>query len=80
MQLIRFPTRGGFHETVKQRVEQYFADSRRSTTGDWRLFVKTGVILAWLAGSYALLARLYPFPQGLKPWEYKPLSVSDLHF
>jgi linoleoyl-CoA desaturase len=55
MQPIRFPARGGFHETVKQRVEQYFADSRRSTTGDWRLFVKTGVILAWLAGSYALL-------------------------
>jgi len=26
------------------------------------------------------LARLYPFPQGLKPWEYKPLIVSDLHF
>ena len=55
MQPIRFPARGGFHETVKQRVEQYFADSRWSTTGDWRLFVKTGVILAWFAGSYALL-------------------------
>jgi len=55
MQPIRFPARGGFHETVKQRVEQYFADSRRFTTGDWRLFVKTGVILAWLAGSYTLL-------------------------
>ena len=55
MPQIRFPTRGGFHETVKQRVEQYFADSGRSTTGDWRLFVKTGVILAWLVGSYVLL-------------------------
>jgi len=52
---IRFPTRSGFHETVKQRVAQYFADSRQATTGDWRLFVKTGVILAWLAGLYALL-------------------------
>ena len=55
MPQIRFPTRGGFHKTVKQRVEQYFADSGRSTTGDWRLFVKTGVILAWLVGSYVLL-------------------------
>jgi linoleoyl-CoA desaturase len=55
MQQIRFPARGGFHQTVKERVEQYFADSGRSTTGDWRLFVKTGVILTWLAGSYALL-------------------------
>ena len=55
MQQIRFPARGGFHATVKQRVEQYFAASGRSTTGDWRLFVKTGVILTWLVGSYALL-------------------------
>jgi linoleoyl-CoA desaturase len=55
MHHIRFPARGGFHATVKQRVEQYFADSSWSTTGDWRLFVKTGVILAWLVGSYALL-------------------------
>lgn len=55
MQQIRFPARGDFHATVKQRVEQYFVDSGRSTTGDWRLFVKTGVILIWLAGSYALL-------------------------
>jgi len=55
MPQLRFPARGEFHETVKQRVEQYFVDSRRSTTGDWRLFVKTGVILAWLAGSYAFL-------------------------
>ena len=55
MPSIRFPVRGDFHQTVKQRVEQYFADSGRSTSGDWRLFVKTGVILTWLAGSYVLL-------------------------
>ena len=60
MPQIRFPTRGGFHKTVKQRVEQYFADSGRSTTGDWRLFVKTGVILAWLVGSYVLLVFASP--------------------
>src|SRR5437867_6541266 len=55
MHQIRFRVRSGFHETVKQRVAQYFADRRQATTGDWRLFVKTGVILTWLAGSYALL-------------------------
>src|ERR1043166_4577349 len=55
MHQIRFPVRSGFHETVKQRVAQYFADSRQVTTGDRRLFVKTGVILALLAGPYALL-------------------------
>ena len=51
----RFSARSAFHATVKRRVEQYFADRRLATTGDWRLFVKTGVILAWIAGSYALL-------------------------
>ena len=55
MHQIRFPARGGFHGTIKQRAAQYFADRRQVTTGDWRLFLKTGVILAWLAGSYAFL-------------------------
>jgi linoleoyl-CoA desaturase len=36
-------------------VAQYFADTGQAPTGDWRLFVQTGVILAWLAGSYAIL-------------------------
>jgi linoleoyl-CoA desaturase len=51
----RFPVRSTFHATVKQRVAQYFVDRRLALTGDWRLFVKTGVILAWIAGSYGLL-------------------------
>ena len=51
----RFPARSAFHATVKQRVAQYFVARHLATTGDWRLFVKTGVILAWLAGSYGLL-------------------------
>ena len=55
MHQVHFPTRGSFHATVKQRVAQYFAHSRRSPTGDWRLFMQTGVILAWLVGSYVFL-------------------------
>jgi linoleoyl-CoA desaturase len=55
MPQIRFATRSRFHTTVKQRVAQYFVDARQVPTGDWRLFLKTGVILAVLAGSYALL-------------------------
>jgi linoleoyl-CoA desaturase len=51
----RFPARSAFHATVTQRVAQYFATRHLATTGDWRLFLKTGVILAWLAGSYGLL-------------------------
>src|SRR5262245_16506008 len=55
MPQIRFRVRSGFHATVKQRVAQYFTDRRQASTGDGRLFVKTGVILALLAGPYALL-------------------------
>ena len=51
---IRFPVRVGFHARVKQRVHQYFADNRLSKTGDWRLFLKTGIILAWSVLFYIL--------------------------
>jgi linoleoyl-CoA desaturase len=52
---IRFPAHLGFYDTVKERVNQYFDEQRRPKTGDWRMFLKTGLILAWLAISYVLL-------------------------
>src|SRR5437870_5419889 len=55
MTKIHFPARVGFHDAVKKRVDQYFASSRLPKTVDWRMFVKTGVLLAWLVVSYALL-------------------------
>ena len=51
---IRFPVRVGFHARVKQRVHQYFADNRMPKTGDWRPFLKTGIILIWFVLSYIL--------------------------
>jgi linoleoyl-CoA desaturase len=42
---------------VKQRVHQYFADRRLAKTGDWRLFLKTGIILLW----FVLFYMLYVF-------------------
>jgi linoleoyl-CoA desaturase len=44
----------GFHARVKQRVHQYFADNRLAKTGDWRLFLKTGLILLWFGLCYLL--------------------------
>jgi linoleoyl-CoA desaturase len=35
-------------------VHQYFADNCLPTTGDWRLFLKTGLILTWFGLSYSL--------------------------
>jgi len=51
---IRFPVRVGFHACVKQRVHQYFADNGKPKTGDWRLFLKTGIILIWFVLFYIL--------------------------
>ena len=55
MTKIRFPARAAFHDVVKQRVEQYFVDRKLAKTGDWRMFVKTGVILTWVVVSYVIL-------------------------
>src|SRR5687768_18093364 len=34
-----------FFSTLKKRVDHYFADHRRSKLGNWRLFVKTLILL-----------------------------------
>jgi fatty acid desaturase len=51
---IRFPVRVGFHARVKQRVDQYFVDNRKLKTGDWRLFLKTSIIVVWFGLFYVL--------------------------
>jgi linoleoyl-CoA desaturase len=51
---IRFPVRVGFHARLKQRVHQYFVDNSMPKTGDWRLFLKTGIILTWFVLFYVL--------------------------
>jgi hypothetical protein len=59
MTKIRFPACAGFHKAVKQRVEQYFMDSKLAKTGDWRMFMKTGGILLWLVISYLILVFFF---------------------
>jgi linoleoyl-CoA desaturase len=36
-------------------VRQYFATKQLPKTGDWRMFLKTGICLTWLATAYILL-------------------------
>lgn len=55
MKRISFPVRVGFRQRLNQRVDQYFDQRGIPRTGDWRVFLKTGIILTWLAGSYILL-------------------------
>ncbi len=55
MRKVSFPVRGEFNKTVKRRVEQYFVERGLSKTGNWRMLLKTAIILASLATSYVLL-------------------------
>jgi linoleoyl-CoA desaturase len=60
MKKITFPGRVGFYEEVKERVHQYFEANGISTHANWRMVLKTVVILAWLATSYVLLLFASP--------------------
>jgi linoleoyl-CoA desaturase len=55
MQKISFPNRVGFYDALNERVNRHFAETRLAKTGNWRMFLKTGIVLAWLVISYALL-------------------------
>jgi linoleoyl-CoA desaturase len=60
LKTVRFPARVGFHETLKKRVDQYFTEAGKHKTGDWRMFLKTGIILAWFALAYLLFVFFAP--------------------
>jgi len=51
----RFTPDSGFRKALDRRVAAYFEASGRSPHGDWRMHLKTLVMLGWLAGSYVVL-------------------------
>jgi linoleoyl-CoA desaturase len=55
MKKVSFAGRVGFHKEVKRRVDAYFTDNNLSKNADWRMVLKTVVILAWLATAYVIL-------------------------
>src|SRR5574341_470778 len=55
MTKISFPNHVGFYEELKKRVNGYFEANGISKHADWRMVLKTVVILAWLATAYVLL-------------------------
>ncbi len=55
MQKLSFTAHVGFYEDVKQRVYAYFEERGLSPHADWRMYLKTTLILLWLIASYALL-------------------------
>lgn len=55
MQKLSFTAHVGFYEDVKKRVYNYFEEHGLSPHGDWRMYLKTALILFWLIASYAIL-------------------------
>jgi len=52
---VVFSARGDFRKVISRRVEEYFQEYNLKPTGNWRLYVKSAVILTWLVGSYIAL-------------------------
>jgi len=55
MKKSRFPAPGGFTHTLHGRIDSYFTDNNKKQTGDYRLFIKSVIILSLLLGSYIVL-------------------------
>lgn len=68
----KFPKdEAGFLTELRRRTDAYFATTGKSTRDCWQMYLKTAVILAWLATSYALLVFAAP-----TVWLAAPLSIS----
>jgi linoleoyl-CoA desaturase len=68
----KFPKdESGFLAELRGRADAYFAATGKSERDCWQMYLKTAVILAWLATSYALLVFAAP-----TVWVAAPLSIS----
>lgn len=67
----KFPRdEAGFLTELRRRVDVYFADGRRRRDC-WQMYLKTAVVLSWLATSYAMLVFVVP-----TWWLAAPLAIS----
>jgi linoleoyl-CoA desaturase len=55
MQKVTFTSRLGFYDEVKKQVYEYFEANKLSPHANWRMYLKTAIILLWLATAYVLL-------------------------
>ena len=68
----KFPKdEAGFLTELRRRTDADFAETGKSERDCWQMYLKTAVILAWLATSYALLVFAAP-----TVWLAAPLSIS----
>lgn len=52
---LKFGPSGGFHRELRTRVEQYFTRTGRRPRDCPEMYLKSAIILGWLAASYLLL-------------------------
>ena len=68
---LKFGTQDDFHSELRRRVEQYFTSTGQSPRDCPQMYLKTALILTWLAASYVSLV----FLAGTW-WQAVPLAVS----
>lgn len=52
---LKFGPVDGFHHELQKRVAEYFQSTGRRPRDCTRMYLKTAIILGWLAASYGLL-------------------------
>ncbi len=55
MTKVSFPLRMGFYQELKNRVNAYFSENQISQHANWKMVLKTVIVMAWLATAYVLL-------------------------
>src|SRR5215470_1545378 len=52
---LKFGPNDTFHLALRRRVDRYFSRTGRARRDCPQMYMKTGIVLAWLAASYVLL-------------------------
>lgn len=61
MSFVKFNTREHpFFDELKQRVDQYFESTGKERWGNWKIYLKTGILLSSLFGLYIWLVFFTP--------------------
>ncbi len=68
---LKFAGRDGFQAELRNRVQAYFDTTGLPVRDCARMYVKTAIIMAWLAGSYVLLVGF-----ATTWWQALPLAIS----
>jgi linoleoyl-CoA desaturase len=68
---LKFGANDEFHRELRRRIDQYFANAGRSPRDCPRMYLKTAIVLAWVAASYGLLVFF-----AAAWWSALPLAIS----